>query len=68
MHFLQFGRNPFNTLIRVADIQTVSRSLGLREIILRTYAGQMYSEKYQEHEIAAFDARWVSVRNTLVNT
>jgi hypothetical protein len=43
------------------------RSVNLREIILRTYQNDVVTERYQEHEIAQFDSRWVSLRNTLVN-
>lgn len=68
MHFIQFGRNPANTLIRMTDIQTVSRNLTTREITVRTYAGQVYVERYQEHEQSSFDARWITIRNPFVNT
>jgi hypothetical protein len=67
MHFLQFGRNPVNTLVRIADIKSVMRSVNLREIILRTYQNDVISERYQEHEVTQFDARWVSLRNLMVN-
>jgi hypothetical protein len=68
MHFLQFGRNPVNTIIRVSDIQTVTRNVPIREIVLRTNDGRNYAERYQEHELGQFDDRWLSLRKLLITT
>lgn len=65
MTFIQFGRNPTNILVRFADIKTLTRSVTLRQLFLRTYQNELFTETYQEHEQSIFDARWVSLRNAL---
>jgi hypothetical protein len=65
MIFLQFGRNPTNILVRFTDIKTLTRSVTLRQLFLRTYQNELFTESYQEHEQALFDSRWISLRNAL---